>query len=388
MNNEQKSISLAKEWILNSGIQNLNSNGAFNGGFNSWFDVEKKRYPFIYSEITGYGLTTLLFLNSIFKNEISLSRAKLAAEWVISNAFHPSGGIKSRCYYEKSEEDEQYSFERGFLYSFDSAIVMNGLLNLYAAIKNPVYLKTAQKIADFLIDKMMTKKGVFYPLYDQLSQTTKSTYDKWSTQSGSFHSKIFIGLIKLSEITKEERYIEVVKKSQGTLLKFQRNDGRFITDEKDGSTNLHPHCYSIEGLLYAGVKLNDEKLIERLAKAVEWVFNNQLDDFSIPQLFSNRGSIKYERSDITAQVIRLGSFLIQNNYLDAGYMKNLDASKDRLLSLQNMNNEQRGGFFYGFDQNGIRLKHLNSWCTMFSIQALAFYHSLKSKQQISLNLVI
>lgn len=388
MDNELESILLAREWILNSGIQNLNSNRTLKGGFNSWFDIEKKSYPFIYSEITGYGITTLLFLDSAFKNDIFISRAKLAAEWVILNALHTSGGVKSKYYYDKSAEDDQYSFERGFLYSFDSAMVMNGLINLYETTKISLYLTTAQKIANFLIDKMMTKDGTFYPLYDQTSQSPKNTYDKWSTQPGGFHSKILIGLSKLAGITKDEKYIDVIKKSQDTLIKFQKSDGRFVTNKKDGSTNLHPHCYSIEGLLYVGVKFKDDKLMERLRKSVEWIFDNQLDDFSIPQSFSNGVPLEYERSDITAQAIRLGSFFIQNKYLDAGYMKNLNASKDRLLSFQNMNNGQGGGFFYGFDQNGIKLMHLNSWCTMFSIQALNFYHSLKSKQQINLNLII
>ena len=386
MNRELESISLAKEWILNSGIQNLN--GTLKGGFNSWFDIDNKNYPFIYSEITGYGIITLIFLDSIFKDKILLSRAELAAKWLISNALHASGGIKSRYYYEKSEENSQYSFEKGFLYSFDSAIVMNGLVDLYTVTKNDLYLGTAQKIANFLINEMMTREGTFHPLYNQLSLRPESTPSRWSTQSGSFHSKIFIGLIKLAEITGDENYIAVVKKATNALLKFQKNDGRFITDVKDESTNLHPHCYSIEGLSYVGTKLKDENLMERLSKSVKWIFDNQSDEFSIPQVFSNRGVVKYERSDITAQAIRLGSFFVQNNYLDAEYMKNIDTAEARLLSFQNANNGQIGGFFYGFDENGNKLPHLNSWCTMFSIQAMDFYQKLKNNQLIKLDLII
>jgi hypothetical protein len=44
--------------------------------------------------------------------------------------------------------------------------------------------------------------------------------------------------------------------------------------------------------------------------------------------------------------------------------------KSRLLSYQysQKNSQQEGAFFYNKDQS-----HLNSWCTMFGLQALAFY---------------
>ncbi|MBI2547520.1 MAG: hypothetical protein HYW23_03680 [Candidatus Aenigmarchaeota archaeon] len=388
MQDELRSISLVENWMLNSGIQNISENKLFRGGFNSWFDTEKKYYPFIYSEITGYGITTLLFLNSMYKKSVLVSRAKLAADWIIANALNESGGVKTRLYYDSGNEDKQYSFNNGMIYAFDSGMILTGLVNLYNETRDSKYLEASKRIADFLVDCMISKEGHIFPMYNPSEKTTAVTYDKWSTQFGSFHSKIFIGLLKLSEAIKSDKYADAVSKSLKNIFDFQRNDGRFITDTKTGKTHLHPHLYSAEGLLYAGIKTNDQKLIDKSANAIKWLMDNQPHDFSIPQVFLKDGFIKYERYDVVSQFVRLGSFFIQNNYIDIDYQKNIDTAAKKLLSMQNTNGQQNGGFFYGFDETGKMLQHLNSWCTMFAVQAMDFYHKLKNNKTIKIDFLI
>ena len=69
MSNELK---LLNNWLINSGIQN--NVDPDKGGFNAWYSLKNKSYPFIYSEIivTGEpsersylkGATTILFGHS------------------------------------------------------------------------------------------------------------------------------------------------------------------------------------------------------------------------------------------------------------------------------------------------------------------------------------
>ena len=69
MNNIIKNaVKKTTDWVLYSGIQNTEGGLSKIGGFNSWFDTEKKNYRYIYSEITGYGLTTLAYLYSKSSN--------------------------------------------------------------------------------------------------------------------------------------------------------------------------------------------------------------------------------------------------------------------------------------------------------------------------------
>ena len=53
----------ALNWLKNSGIQNNNLiNKKFYGSVNAWFDVDKNKYSFVYSEINGYFLTMMSYL--------------------------------------------------------------------------------------------------------------------------------------------------------------------------------------------------------------------------------------------------------------------------------------------------------------------------------------
>jgi len=374
-------INLAKNWLLNSGIQNTSINNKTNGGFNSWFDIKSKEYPFIYSEITGYGISTLLYLNKIYREKKLVERAELAARWLINFSLHESGGVRTRYYFDNKIQKE-YFFKNGFLYTFDSGMVLYGLVNLFKQTKKQIYLKVAEKMADFLI-RCQKKDGTFYAAYDFKNDEFIDTQDKWSTQSGSFHSKLSLGLLDIFSIIKDNSYKRSAEKICEAVLKFQDKSGRFVSFKKFPETHLHPHCYSAEGLLYAGIKLNKKKFIKSAANACEWTLNNQLKNGGVPCMFLNNLFIPYERSDILAQTLRLGAILFHLGELRGSLISNkLDKLENRLVTFQNLDNvvkKQKGGFFYGWDENGNRLNHLNSWCTMFAIQAIII-HKIISKE--------
>ena len=83
-------ISNLDVWISNSGIQNRE--GIHLGSFNSWYESDQEKYSYIYPEITGYGITTLIFLNH-------MKKAKLAADWIINTAMYKfddySAGVRT-----------------------------------------------------------------------------------------------------------------------------------------------------------------------------------------------------------------------------------------------------------------------------------------------------
>ncbi len=191
------------------------------------------------------------------------------------------------------------------------------------------------------------------------------------------------------KILKDDTLIDLAKKTCEESLAFQQDDGRFITCSSDNSTLLHPHCYSIEGLLYAAIKLNDKKLLNRLKMSVEWMLDSQLKSGGIPSLYINNKFLNYERSDIMAQCLRLSIILRQLNVLDKEYDNNIERLMRRLLTFQSMEVNQQGGFFYGQDEvTGQSFAHLNSWSTMFSLQAIKFFLLYKSGQNIDIDLFI
>ncbi len=360
-------IELAKNWLLNSGIQNLD--GEYKGAFNSWFDIDKKNYPYAYSKITGYGITALLYLYNFSKEKILLERAKLAADWLMNKATHKSGGILCRHFYKESEF--MGSFENEELFLFDSGIVLNGMTLLHETTKEKKYLEFSKKLADFIISKQK-EDGSFYAVYDAKNKKLVDDEEKWSNQSGAFHNKLAIGLLKLYNLTKDEEYKKSAVKICNYSMKFFKDNGRVITFSKTENTSFNLHCYTSEGLYVAGKYLKNKKYLEYSKRATQYLFSIQKPNGGIPQFFKNNNLVEFERSDILAQSLRLGA-------LNSINKEKLERLARKLLKFQNLDIKQRGGFRYGYDDQGNRYEHLNSWCTMFALQALILYKQFSEK---------
>ena len=374
-------INMNIDWMLNSGIQNIS--GKHTGGFNGWYDLDKKLYPFVYSEITGYGINALLFFNSLAHSLTFVQRAKLAARWIIDSAMHDCGGVRTRAY--NIDPDKMYSFDDNVLYVFDNGMVLSGLVNLYMATKKEEYLKAATNIGNFLLS-MQKNDGFFYAAYDANNNIQIDSQDKWSSQSGSYHTKLAIGLVDLYNATKDETFLNSTLRICNVSLKLQEKNGRFITQQNEKSTHMHPHCYSAEGLIYTGSAIGENKFIQSAANAIKWVLENQLPDGGVPCKFIDGKFVTHERSDTLAQVLRLSLYL-----RSIGLIKEdtkIEELKNRLLRFQKTEGDQAGGFFYGTELDGTRRNHINSWCSMFAIQSLSMYSHFKKRSKIGLNLFI
>ncbi len=370
----------ANMWLLNSGIQN--DKGSSAGGFNSWLDLEKKSYSYVYSEITGYGITSLLFLLGYFGKEFYVQKAFSAYKWLSEIAMDECGGVRTRDYFTDMVGSEHYSFDSRNIYAFDNGMVLYGIINLYRKTGERPVLNLALKIADFLIDKMRKDDGSFFAIYNSETGEKIDVPDKWSTQSGSFHSKLALGFTDLYDVTKEQKYADVVIRLCESSMKFQDESGRFITDRKDKSTHLHPHSYSAEGLLYAGRYFGVKDLIDSADMAVKWSLSSVREDGGIPKKFGEEGFIPYYRSDILAQTLRLSSVLFSMGRLGEEYLNILKKLRKCLVSFQYRSEDsQDGGFYYGHTLDGRKRDHLNSWCTMFALQALVMYDECVVKGQ-------
>jgi hypothetical protein len=359
-------ITLAKGWFLNSGIQNLDKDKETYGSFNAWYDTAKKQFSFAYSEITGYGINTLLYLNKIEANNILIERAKIATDWLINKAYAKNEGFF--CRYENNQFMDRFC-------AFDAGMCLNAFVNLYRSTRDEKYLEIAKKIAYWLISKMQKKDGSFYTRYFKKKNIFEENGDKWSKQSGTFLTKVSIGLLNLYMILDDEKYKEAVRKICNFTLKSQEKDGRFITNTIDKSTFIHPHCYTIEGLLSAAIILNDKKYLESAINALNWISKNQLQNGSFPAHFINNKFVNVESPDISSQVMRL--YLLMKDFENIKSI-NLESGIKRVFEFQCTDNkkESHGGFIAGnawFYPENNNVKHINSWVTMFTIQTLNMY---------------
>ncbi|MFH0732443.1 MAG: hypothetical protein V2A72_05940 [Candidatus Omnitrophota bacterium] len=356
----EERIQYVTDWLLYSGIQSES------GGFYAWADAEDKTYSYLYPEITGYAITTMCFLHELKKEALYLSKAKIAAQWIIEKAMHPNGGVLTRDYVKYPVS--HYSFESANIYAFDSAMVAFGLLKLYKAAKDKKYYQAAKNIVNFLIDNMLGENKLFYPIFDGKNDKVYEDDKKWSTQKGSFLCKVSLCLCELADIEQDEYYKKIAKDLISASIKTCYKDARFITNTFDESSHFHPLCYTLEGMAYYTHKTKDAKYNSCFEEAFNWVLGLQEHDGGIPTsvIKGSENRISHQRADIQAQALRL--YYLNNKDCVSGFDK--DKLLARLLEFQNIGPGQNGAFFFGFDSDGSYKKHANTWCSMFALQAL------------------
>lgn len=362
-------VSLAADWFVQSGIQDTSRDPKFRGGVHAWYDFEKKSFPFIYSEITGYAVNLFLFIHEVLKNPVYLERARLAGDWLLQARDSKYGLVVNRVYH-RSEEKPYYD---SWIFTFDQWMIIDGLCQLSAVTEDKNYLKGAQEIADLLLEKTGRSDSFMDPAFNLDTGKAEATNDKWSRQSGSFHAKALLGLNRLFKLTCDEKYETYAFKLAERACLDQTQDGRFITQKNQASTHLHPHCYTLEGMLYFGLTHNKPSFTQASKRGLEWILNAQQDDGTIYAYFRDSRFLPYERADILAQTLRLSAVMLGYFPEFQKFKLQLDRLKKKLLSYQIQEGSQKGSFLYGQEENGMTHRHANAWVSMFALQALWLY---------------
>ena len=378
-------LNLIRDWLLNSGIQNVDGRQDIIGGFNSWYDPEKKLYPYIYSEITGYGITTLLYFYSISGEKLFLDRAELAANWLINSALHHHGAVSTRFYYPHVSTADPYSSQEETLVAFDNGMVIFGVCKLYQITGKKKYLHFAQKIGEFLLDLQRPNYSI-YAIYNYKTKEKVDTPVKWSTQTGAFHAKVAMGLWELYQICKRRRFLEASKMLCEHSLLFQTESGRFITFRDTGFSHAHPHCYTAEGLLFIGYKTGNNLFIKAAYEATKWLMAQQENNGGISSIYFNKSEHNhYQRSDAIAQITRLVNILTGLRFRFPQLDSRNSKFVKRILEFQKIDPDKiriHGGLRFGQDEDGNSYPHINSWCSMFAFQALASYLNRHDKNAV------
>lgn len=368
LNDFVRELELIETWMKSSGIQNCEKNNDNFGGVHAWYDLNEKSFAFLYSEITGYAVTWYISKYSSTNDPVWLENAVRAADWLIEKALDSkNGGVLCR------HDGEKW---RRLICSFDNGMCLNGLCNVYRHTGDEKYLQAAKLIGKNLTENLQRPDGSFFSKYDVEQETANDPGGKWSLISGPFLVKLSIGLLNLAETTGDAVFSDSAFNLCQWGLKFQSVDGRFMTSPNEDETFLHPHCYAAEGLLVAGIVLNNEEFVNSAAKAVEWIAERQFHDGTFPAYYKG-GSCSEETSpDMTAQVIRLWGMLPPS----ARPNINIEKAIRSILNLQCLSDDAaaRGGIFAGdawFVDNpkpsDTRHTHINSWVSMFSSQAIA-----------------
>lgn len=360
---QKKEIEAAIDWFLNSGVQNsintLDSEGNdLTGSFNAWYDLEKNQFAYVYLEITGYALTTFLYLYKVTNDNIFLERAIIIGDWLLKK--QNINGAFLTAYYHSNKigpsKPEEY-------HSFDIGMIANGLANLYRNIKDEKYLMAARKAADWLIS-FQDNNGSIAAQIGKFDGLVKDNNRTWSTQAGPYHVKLAIGFLNIYDLTNEEKYKQAAEKLCDYALTKQKKDGQFLTYGDLNGTNLHPHAYSAEGLYVAGVFLDNKNYLLAAEKATEWALLYTREGI-VPRHKHEEIFNYNERVDILSQISRLAILLDISDKKIADVL--LVIKKYQYFG---KNKTQTGGFLFGKMSDGVEAQHVNSWVSMFALQTL------------------
>ena len=375
----KKTIKDGNEWILNSGIQNKIKLDKNYGGYHAWIDFKSQKFSYLYSEITGYLITYNCFIYTLTKNKKNLIAAEIAANWLIKRAQLSFGGF--RCF-ELIDKNLKILDKSNLTYSFDNGVILNGLINLYKITKKKKYLNSANKCGDWLIKCKNLKTGKIKPVYDFKKKKFIYNSKSWSMVSGSYHTKISIGLFNLYSITKQKKYSNLAKIIIKESLKLQKPNGMFPSTKFH--LNLHPHCYSAEGIWVNAKLFEKNSCFNSVKLAVKWALKEKKNKIPPRLFFPKSKKIFYYRVDAISQVLRLLILLkldkkILNHENDIDNLMsiiftNISKSKKKLF---------KGAFFWGYQSSGKKSNSINVWTTIFIIQTLIYILNFNSKKKIN-----
>jgi hypothetical protein len=366
------------DWLATSGIQR--PPGADDAGaVHAWIDGTTREPAYLYSEITGYFVTLCVQLERLLpKLGIETrgawrERAEAAAAWLVDSAQHASGGILSRKYLGPVDPQriDPWSFTGGRVAFFDSAMVGFGLVQLWRLTGGQRWLEAARRIGDYLLraheSADCTRR---WAAHDVLADARVPEAERWSQHFAAYELKGAHFLMSLNDATGAGLFVGLAERTLAQALASQRPSGRFPTNQSETATHLHPHTYTIEGLLYLCAAHNRSELLDPAKRALDWTMTTCLLADRPLQQWSELPDqlIEGTRSDALAQSLRAYELI---KALDPGvqwaWEGELPTLYDRVCSFETSSGATR----YGRDETGDKA-HENAWCHFFRMEMELF----------------
>jgi hypothetical protein len=327
-------IEAAGRWFLHSGIQEAS------GGVARYYRSDLGQNARVSTEITGYSVSTFLFLHQRTGDSAYLDAALRAAKFLTREAWDEKLGI--------------FPFEPAegavFAYFFDCGIIVRGLLCAWRVTGETEFRDIAIAAGRSMLTDFQSDKGI-HPILTLPDKRPLAWEARWSASPGCYQLKSAMAWHELFEITGER---EFRCGYQTALQAALENDEAFLSGESDPMRvmdRLHAYAYFLEGLL---------PVFDRPECAA--AFRNGVDRVSgllreIAPLFA--------RSDVYAQLLR--ARLLGNAH---GVMPLDEAAAAHEAEQARSFQIASGGFLFG-RKHGDPLPFVNPVSTAFCVQALA-----------------
>jgi len=302
------------------------------------------------TEITGYAVSTLVYLHSLTGRAEHLDRGLAAARFLTRRAWDP--------------QLQTFPFEvdppgNGFTYFFDCGIIVRGLLAAWRASGESEFREIAIACGRSMA-RDFAAGACFHPILRLPEKKPVACDHRWSRGSGCYQLKSAMAWFDLSELTGEagflDRYREALEFSLRTHDSFLPGDA----DQNRVMDRLHAYSYFLEGMLPVATEpACTAALVTGIARVAEY-----LRDIG-PE---------FARSDVYAQLLRVRLFADQAGVVPLD-REAAAFEADRLAEFQSTDADPQvsGGFWFGKKRDEI-LPFINPVSTGFGLQALAVWN--------------
>ena len=340
------SLDRAGSWFLHSGIQEPS------GGVARYYVSDVGQNQRVSTEITGYAVSTFLYLHTLSGERAYLEAARRAGRFLAEVAWDQWLRVFP---FECGKADDA---DQARAYFFDSGIILRGLLGLWRATGEPWALECARNCGASMARDFAPEAGP-HPILELPSKRPLPRELRWSRSPGCYQLKAALSWHELGEATGEEhwsRHYETV------LRKALESHAAFLEAEADPERlmdRLHAYCYFLEGLLPCARR---PECAEALRRGIG----------ETGRLLREIAP-RFERADVWAQLLRVRLYA---DALGADQVDSAAAEEEacRILTFQLAAEDPRmaGGFAFG-RRGGAVLPHVNPVSTAFSIQALEMW---------------
>ncbi|HTS63884.1 MAG TPA: hypothetical protein VMH28_17800 [Candidatus Acidoferrales bacterium] len=344
----------AGEWFLRSGIQQPN------GGVARYYRTDRTCNAPVSTEITGYAISTLVYLHSLRHDERYIEAASRAARFLTRVAWN--------------REMAAMPFEidpPAYSYFFDCGIIVRGLLAAWRASGDDEFLDGAVAVGQSMMRDFASDKGDFHPIIALPSKTPEPRDRmRWSRSAGCYQLKAAMAWWDLFEATGDNCFREPYQRVLEYSL--ERDDEFLLHPEQSGVMDrLHAYSYFLEGLLPF---VNQPRCVSALSGGIVRLY-----------ALLRKIAPEFARSDVYAQLLRVRLFA---DWAGAVALDGLAASEEAaaLAGFQASDADLRinGGYWFG-RKGGEVLPYVNPVSAAFAGQALELW---ENRAQINRHLLI
>lgn len=311
----------------------------------SWLNTDHPGY--VYPEIMGYYLTfgSTYLATGVATDPLAhfLTQRVHQVAQRLQTIVSPVGGIG----------------KSGYLYLFDTAIAVTGLLAYHNQIKGDIDESVVLRMVGFMERAVTQQHAVFKTNGDRAILSPH-----WSTVFGSSMVKCAIAFNRVADWTGQDHYHQLGRDCITSVIANYCRDGAFPVCPQSDLVYTHAHCYALEGLLdlhtYGADTMADLRI------GADWLEQWQNRDGSLlnwnrvgnrPGVEGPVNSLKI--GDATAQALRIWIAVDGDRYQRA--IRRGFRFLQRLAATHH-------GFYYGLGSRDV-----NAWVTLFTAQALAWY---------------